>query len=177
MNQVDEGLKRVFITHSEEEEKSQCFELLHGIWRVCKIQVFFIFKILPMLTKYRILLLGNAVEMAGGWHIFCPIFCLLFLWKKTFISTFKMEWNSLGREVIFFFAALYCSCLGFHALLARDCNKGIKFKKEVRSVIKRAYFGIKEWRTNYNSFITKLFFFKQGSMLYWASFEAKKTFN
>ena len=28
-----------------------------------------------------------------------------------------------------FFAALYCSCLGFTALLARDCNRGNKFQK------------------------------------------------
>ena len=38
--------------------------------------------------------------------------------------------HSLGLAVIFFFGALYCSCLGFNALL--DCNKGIKFKKAAR---------------------------------------------
>ena len=34
--------------------------------------------------------------------------------------------HSLGGEVIFFFAALYCSCLGFNALLASPRYKALQ---------------------------------------------------
>ena len=51
---------------------------------------FLIFKILPMLMKYRILLMGNTIEMAGGWH-WWAITCtkhMFYLWQR------KHLWNN-----------------------------------------------------------------------------------
>ena len=49
-------------THLKKDEKGQCYKLLHVIWRVWNTSLL-IFKILPMLMKYRILLMGKTVEM------------------------------------------------------------------------------------------------------------------
>ena len=42
------------------------FIVIEGVWNTSLL----IFKILPLLMKYRILLMGNTVEMAGGWHLY-----------------------------------------------------------------------------------------------------------
>ena len=46
---------------------------LEGLKKPCKIQGFLIFKILPMLLNYRILLVGNTVGMAGGVSFICRL--------------------------------------------------------------------------------------------------------
>ena len=47
----------------KEEDDLECKHLYMHLGYTCNP---FIFKIFPMLMKYRILLLGNTVEMAGG---------------------------------------------------------------------------------------------------------------
>ena len=56
-------------THLKKEEKGKWYKFLHGIWRVCEILIFFIFKILLMLMECSILLMGKTVEMARGWGV------------------------------------------------------------------------------------------------------------
>ena len=71
--------------------------------------------------------------------------------------------HSLGGEVIFFFAAIYCSCL--RAQGTRDHN----MKRKNSSPI--FMFGVYSFvNPNYNFPMNNLFFLKQGSMLHWALF-------